>query len=89
MHECSSAAVYGGVHKEERREVVFSSFNFPRTQTCGDHRKRLSIDRNSKQQLFSRIILGGQFIISTSRYCYSKIILFGSGLGLLPHHYCY
>ena len=37
VHECSLAAVCVGVHKEERREVVFNS---PRIQTCGVHREK-------------------------------------------------
>ena len=51
--KCSLAAVCTGVHKEKGREVAFDS---PRSQTCGDCRKKLSNDRNSRQKLIVGVV---------------------------------
>ena len=74
MHECSLVAVCTGVHKKKGREVAFDS---PRSQTCGDRRKKLSNDRNSRQKLIIYRSCGTQFIASTvtasERFIYSTV----------------
>ena len=55
-HKCPLAAVCMGVHEKEWREVVFSSFDSLRAQTCGDCRKKLSNDGNGRRKLVVGVV---------------------------------